>query len=206
MQMLIREGMDVQVTSSGAVAWVIRDILAKESKIDREKEHFWTIGLDTQNRIKFVDLVSLGGLNQATVLAREAFRLAVIEGCEGVVFAHNHPSGDSKPSEADFKTTRAFVAAGHVLGVSVRDHVIVGKDFYSFFGRIEQIKEELHMEDKFSLMRSDTKEQRREELHMEDKFSLMRSDIKSLKARVKTLSKKKTSKLKQDTTKNEGKK
>lgn len=130
--MIIREQMEMNISDPACVATVIKDILRDESKIDREKEHFWTIGLNAQNKVKYIDLVSLGASNHANVNAMETFRLAVLKGCCNVVFAHNHPSGASKPSEEDFEITRTLSQAGKILGIKVLDHVIVGKEYYSF--------------------------------------------------------------------------
>ena len=184
--MIIREGMNVEVSYPSKVADVVREILVDESKIDREKEHFWTIGVDSHQKIKFIDLVSLGAVNQALVMQREAFRLAVLEGCDSVIFAHNHPSGSSKPSEQDYALSRAFTQAGQILGIKVLDHVIVGTDFYSFKG-MNKLEETVLLK---------------------DQLNNIQSDIIQLKARVKDLcrAKKRASKINQDTTKSEGKK
>jgi DNA repair protein RadC len=59
---------------------------------------------------------------------REIFRAAVIASAHSVILMHNHPSGDSNPSEADIRITRELVRAGQVLRIEVLDHVIVGRD------------------------------------------------------------------------------
>jgi DNA repair protein RadC len=143
--MIIREKMEVNITDPACAAVVIKEILRDESKIDQEKEHFWTIGLNTQNKVKFIDLVSLGSVNHANVIQREAFRLAVLKGCSAVVFAHNHPSGSSLPSAEDFAITRTLTQAGLILGIKVLDHVIVGEDYYSF-NSMNRLQEAVSME------------------------------------------------------------
>ena len=85
--------------------------------------------LSTKNHLLKVETISLGSLNESVVHPREAFAPAVKESAAAVVFAHNHPSGDPAPSEAD----RRLKETGDLLGIRVLDHIIVGEgDYYSF--------------------------------------------------------------------------
>jgi len=117
-------------------------LLAMEAEIDREKEHFWVIGLHSNGYVKFVDLVSLGILAQAIVHPREVFRTAILNGAYSIIIVHNHPSGYVNPSPEDKKLTEILVEAGNLLAMPVLDHVIVANDppgYYSFqeFGKIK---------------------------------------------------------------------
>jgi DNA repair protein RadC len=56
----------------------------------------------------------------------EVFRLAIIASASGIILAHNHPSGDPSPSEADIKVTRDLIRGGQLLKIDVVDHIIVG--------------------------------------------------------------------------------
>lgn len=58
---------------------------------------------------------------------REVFRTALICGAAAIILAHNHPSGDPSPSEADIKVTRELIKAGQMLKIEVLDHIIAGK-------------------------------------------------------------------------------
>jgi DNA repair protein RadC len=121
------------IKNDGAVAAILQSILKAESPIDREKEHFWTIGLNTRNVVKYVDLTSLGTLNASLVHPREVFRLAVMKGIASIILGHNHPSGDSEPSEEDLRLTRRLVEAGRILGIEVLDHIIVTNNHHLSF-------------------------------------------------------------------------
>lgn len=57
---------------------------------------------------------------------REVFRAAIIASASAIVLAHNHPSGEATPSEADIKVTRDLIRAGQLLKIEVLDHVIIG--------------------------------------------------------------------------------
>lgn len=112
---------------------IVAELLEAEGKIDMDKEHVYVFHLDTQSRIKIVELVSLGSLNSSIVHPREVFTRAVIERSASIVLAHNHPSGNNEPSSADIDITDRINKAGNILGIKLQDHVICGKDtYYSF--------------------------------------------------------------------------
>ena len=87
--MIVKENTKQRVNSAGEVADVLRAILRTDSEIDQDKEHFWIIGLNTKNAIKFIDLASLGTLTASLIHPRETFRLAVMRACASVVCGHN---------------------------------------------------------------------------------------------------------------------
>lgn len=92
-----------------------------------EEEHFWTLALNTKNRLLRTIEVSVGSLNASIVHPRELFKEAVRMSAASVVVVHNHPSGDPTPSGADIQLTRRIVKAGDVLGIEVLDHVVIGE-------------------------------------------------------------------------------
>lgn len=108
-----------------------RTNLEKSEKIGKEKkEHFTILCLDTKNNL-IVNEVSVGILNASLVHPREVFSKAILNNASHIIVAHNHPSGDSTPSEDDILTTKRLVEAGRILGITVADHIIVTKDSYS---------------------------------------------------------------------------
>jgi DNA repair protein RadC len=123
----------IGIRNDAAVAELLQSVLNTESPVDRDKEHFWTIGLNTRNVVKYIDLTSLGTLNASLVHPREVFRLAIMKGVAHIVIGHNHPSGDTEPSEEDIKLTRRLVEAGKILGIEVLDHVIIADNTYLGF-------------------------------------------------------------------------
>lgn len=82
--------------------------------------------LNTRRPIKGHYLVSIGTMDTILVHPREVFRLAVAASASAMVLAHNHPSGDPTPSEADVKVTRDLIRAGQILKIEVLDHIIIG--------------------------------------------------------------------------------
>ncbi len=134
--MIIAEQTKQKVNSAAAVESILRPILQAEHEVDREKEHFWVIGLNTKNRVKYIDLVSLGTLNATLTSPREVLRLAIIRGIDRLIVGHNHPSDDTEPSTEDLRMTKTLVDAGKIIGINVLDHVIIGNDsgYYTMAG------------------------------------------------------------------------
>jgi DNA repair protein RadC len=93
---------------------------------DLKKEMFRCALLDTKNKIIRDEVVSVGSLTASLVHPRETFKAAIRESAAAVIFIHNHPSGDIKPSQEDILLTRRLVQAGEVLGIQVLDHIIIG--------------------------------------------------------------------------------
>jgi DNA repair protein RadC len=91
-----------------------------------ECECFVVLMLNTRRRVKGHYLVSIGTLDTLLVHAREVFRLAIMTSAAAIVVAHNHPSGDPAPSEADIKVTRDLIRAGQLLRIEVVDHIVMG--------------------------------------------------------------------------------
>lgn len=91
-----------------------------------ECECFVVLLLNTRRRVKGHQLLSIGTLDTILVHPREVFRGAIIASASAIVLMHNHPSGESEPSEADIKVTRDLIRAGQLMKIEVLDHVIVG--------------------------------------------------------------------------------
>ncbi len=91
-----------------------------------ECECFFALLLNTRRRVKAHVLVAHGTLDTILVHPREVFRAAITANASAIVLAHNHPSGEATPSEADIKVTRDLIRAGQLLKIDVVDHVIIG--------------------------------------------------------------------------------
>lgn len=100
---------------------------------DLKHEIFKVILLDAKNTVMKEVTVSEGSLTLSIVHPREVFALAVRESAAGVIFLHNHPSGDPTPSTEDRRLTDRLVTAGEVLGIRVLDHMVIGDGRYVSF-------------------------------------------------------------------------
>jgi len=100
---------------------------------DHKKEHFVIFYLDSRNQEIKRETISIGSLNANLVHPREVFEPAVRHLAAQIILVHNHPSGDSEPSEDDLLLTKRLVEAGKILGIEVIDHIIITKnEFISF--------------------------------------------------------------------------
>jgi DNA repair protein RadC len=100
---------------------------------DLKQETFRCALLDTKNKIIREEMISIGSLSASLVHPRDSFKSAIRESAAAVIFIHNHPSGDVKPSQEDILLTRRLVQAGEVLGIQVLDHIIIGDGSYFSF-------------------------------------------------------------------------
>ena len=99
---------------------------------DLSKEHLRGLYLNSHYRLIHDEVISVGTLTANIVHPREVFRPAFEHSAAAVIIAHNHPSGDVKPTEADIEVTKQLMAAGRNLGIDMLDHIIIGKNkFFS---------------------------------------------------------------------------
>lgn len=100
---------------------------------DNKKEHFVVFFLDARNQEIKREIISIGLLDTNLVHPREVFEPAVRYLAAQIVVAHNHPAGDPSPSQRDLEITKRLASAGQLLGIELKDHVIVSKtNFFSF--------------------------------------------------------------------------
>lgn len=102
---------------------------------DLPREEFWILLLNMASRVIGEYLVSRGGLAASIVEPRTVFRRAILESAAAVICVHNHPSGNPEPSAEDVAVTRQLVEAGGILGIPVRDHIIVAGDGFTSLAR-----------------------------------------------------------------------
>ena len=98
-----------------------------------QQECFIALYLDTKSKLIAHRVLFKGTLNESTVHPREVFKEAFLQNANSVLIAHNHPSGDCTPSQADFEVTYKMVHVAITMGVHLVDHIIVGQNqYYSF--------------------------------------------------------------------------
>lgn len=105
--------------------------LIKSKLNEYRKEHFFIIPINSRNYS--IAEVSVGTLNASMVHPREVFSEAIKARAASVIFAHNHPSGDTEPSAEDLTITKRLAEAGRILGIEVLDHIIVTKNTFLSF-------------------------------------------------------------------------
>lgn len=101
--------------------------LLRDQNLAKPVETLQVLLLNTRRRLIRVEEISQGTLDTLLVHPREVFKCAIAANAASLVLAHNHPSGDPSPSEADIKVTRDLIRAGQLLKIEVVDHIILGR-------------------------------------------------------------------------------
>jgi DNA repair protein RadC len=96
-----------------------------------KKEHFVVFYLDSRNQEIQREIISVGTLNESLVHPREVFEGAIKNNAASIIIAHNHPSGDLEPSEADIEITKKLVYAGKILDIKIISHIVIANDSWS---------------------------------------------------------------------------
>jgi DNA repair protein RadC len=93
-----------------------------------DKEQFRLLFLDKRNQLIADEVQQIGTVDHTPVYPREVIKRALELSATAIILVHNHPSGDPTPSQADIQMTKAIVNIATPLGISVHDHIIVGKN------------------------------------------------------------------------------
>jgi DNA repair protein RadC len=93
-----------------------------------DKEQFRLLFLDKRNQLIADEVQQVGTVDHTPVYPREVIKRALELSATALILVHNHPSGDPTPSQADIQMTKAIVDIARPLGISVHDHIIVGRN------------------------------------------------------------------------------
>jgi DNA repair protein RadC len=104
---------------------IVNELLGPEMR-RLTKESLRVILLDTRYRLKRIEEVSKGSLNESIAHPRDVFHPAVASSAFAVIVVHNHPSGDASPSQTDHSLTRRLAEAAELLQIKLLDHIIIG--------------------------------------------------------------------------------
>ena len=117
----------IKITEAKEVLPLLSDIASKQ------QEYFVCISLNGANEVIEKRIVTVGLLDKSQVHPREVFADVITDRAASVIFAHNHPSGELKPSNSDLKIHEQLTEAGKIIGIRVLDHIIISKKgYYSF--------------------------------------------------------------------------
>ena len=122
---LVKEG--IKVTNPEDILPLVQEYR------DKKQEYFICMTLDGAGNLIQSRVVSIGTIEQSLVHPREVFADAISDRAAGVIFVHNHPTGDLALSEDDKEITKRLIEAGKLLGIKVCDHIIItNKAYFSF--------------------------------------------------------------------------
>jgi DNA repair protein RadC len=104
-----------------------------------DKEQFRVLFLDKRNQVIADEVQQKGTVDHTPVYPREVVKRALELSATAIILVHNHPSGDPTPSRADIQMTQSIVDIAKPLGISVHDHIIVGKEGHTSFKGLKLI-------------------------------------------------------------------
>ncbi len=119
---------DKKITSPEEIAEIFIPLLR-----DEMKENFMVACLNSANKIIKYETISIGNLNSSIVHPREVFQVAIDNNSASIILIHNHPSGNTEPSNEDIRITKKMVDAGKILDIPIFDHIIIAGNSYTSF-------------------------------------------------------------------------
>ncbi|MCD4654748.1 DNA repair protein RadC [bacterium] len=124
----------VKVSGAQDIVPLLTDIAHKK------QEHFVCFSLNGAHEVIEKRIVTIGLVDRSQVHPREVYADVISDRAAAVIFAHNHPSGDLKPSNSDLKIHEQLTEAGKILGIKILDHLIVSKKGYFSFQEVGLIE------------------------------------------------------------------
>ena len=124
----------IKMVKESSFQYLARQILSpsdayemiKEQLEGLDREQFIIACLNTKNEPTNISVVAVGTLNKAIVHPREVFKTAILSNAASIMAFHNHPSGETTPSQQDIQLTNRLYEAGELLGIKLLDHLIIG--------------------------------------------------------------------------------
>ena len=127
-RVLSRSDLIKQIKTGDDVFYLVKDDM--DSSL---QEMFMVVYLDTKKFVLSKKIIFIGTVNSSVITPRDVFREAVKLNSASMILVHNHPAGSIQPSYEDIYLTNEFVKLGRMMGISVIDHLIIGKNnYYSF--------------------------------------------------------------------------
>ncbi|WP_452602043.1 JAB domain-containing protein [Pontimicrobium sp. MEBiC06410] len=161
MDIKLTEAEKIKILNSDDIYKIMQTILLREHKIDQNREHFWVIGLENNNRVLFIELISIGSVKTSIAEPMEVFSFALQKRAVKIILCHNHPSGELKPSEDDKDTSDRLIQVGIIVDTEVLDHLIISdKSYLSFkdIGLLDELKKSTKYVPKYVLEQRIVKE------------------------------------------------
>lgn len=130
---LVRDG---SIVSEPVEAAETAARIAAEYIGQADREHVVVLLLNARHKLIGINTVSIGSLSASVVHPREVFKPAILGSAAAIIVAHNHPSGDTEPSDDDRQLTKRLDDVGKMLGIPLLDHLIIGGgQAFSFKGK-----------------------------------------------------------------------
>ncbi len=146
MNIELSDDQKIKILCSDDLYSIMQQVLLREQKIDQNREHLWTVSLDSAHRVLNIELVSMGTVSSTPVEPMEVFSVPLQKRTVKLMVVHNHPSGELMPSDADKDITDRLIQVGKIINVPVLDHLIItDKSYFSFadHGLMDELEQSL---------------------------------------------------------------
>jgi len=197
MKVRLSPSQKITVSGSADIYKIMQDVLVRERKIDRSKEHFWIVCLAHNSKLVLIELISFGSSRATVVEPTEVFSFALQKKAAQLIMVHNHPHGSTQASTADRQLTEKMAAIGKFVKVPVIDHLIItDTEYFSFAdsGLLQDIKENSRYDLSFAQIDRLEKQMRIHEewakKKLEQKDERLRKEIESRKKEIERSKKK----------------
>lgn len=125
----------ILIESSDDIARIMRQILLRENRVSRQRQHLWTIGLSEEYKMQYVELIAFGIPAKTKIQPMEIYRLALQKDCRYLYICHNRKTSDMAAQADDKALTDRMIQVGNIVGIQVFDHIIINpktEDFLSY--------------------------------------------------------------------------
>ncbi len=175
MEIKLTDDQKIKVTKPNEIFMIMQQILLRENKYSRNREHFWVVGLDIDNTILYIELVSIGNMETTLVDPKEVFRVGILKFARYLILVHNHPFGHLEAGDNDIKITNHLLHAARLVRLEVIDHLIINTKKFSSFGN-DGILNVLEQSEEF--LTNDMKEEKyRKETEIEIAGNLLKNGV-----------------------------
>ena len=173
------------IEGSDDVFSIMQRVLLRENKIDKEKEHFWIIGMNEAGYILYIELIALGSVKAVNIEPMNVYRVAVMKNATRVIAIHNNPTGRLAPSKADLDITDRLIQVGRILNIALVDHLIISTEAYESFrsmGIMDDLEKSLTYIPTYQVVEQIRKEEKK---IAREKLALERDKTKSAQEKAK---------------------
>jgi DNA repair protein RadC len=142
------------IQSSGDLARIMKQILLRENKLSRQREHVWTIGLNEEFKMLYVELIAFGIPAKNKVQPMEIYRLPLQKDAKYLYICHNRKTNDMSAQADDKALTDRMIQVGNIVGITVFDHIVINSktdDYLSYhdIGLMDELRKSMAWVPKF---------------------------------------------------------
>jgi DNA repair protein RadC len=148
----------ILIESSDDIARIMRQILLRENRLSRQREHVWTIGLNEEFKMLYVELIAFGIPAKDKVQPMEIYRLPLQKDAKYLYICHNRKTADMSAKPDDKALTDRMIQVGNIVGITVFDHIIINaksEDYLSYrdVGLMDELSKSTAWVPKFEMVK-----------------------------------------------------